>query len=217
MHWGFNDLSFARTPPPNAAKETKSYSAVLKWPQRWHRLPGRSDFSLFYNSSENFTPVGGRVNIYNQGLTSPQGNTKEYGFNLGLLGEKLSFRLNRFETKVLAASSPPPAFVIAHNNAVVQLSSFWAIEGNVNPANVPFMNAAIDRLYSALPSDYRSLRDFRVVGTAPNLAVSFGQLSGITDTTDFVARGTEIELVFNPTTQWRILANVAKQHHRLVQ
>ena len=211
VHWGFDDLSFARTPPPNAAKETKSYSAVLKWPKRLLALPRGTDLSVFYNSSGNFTPVGGRVDIYNQGLPSPQGATKEYGVNVGLFGDKLSLRVNRFETTVRGATSPPPSFSIAHNNATVQQAGNWGVEGNFNPENVPFMNAVIERLFSALPSDYRSLRDFRIVGTAPNLSPSFGQLNGITDTTDFIARGTEVELVYNPTRNWRILANVAKQ------
>ncbi|MBL9189929.1 MAG: TonB-dependent receptor plug domain-containing protein [Opitutaceae bacterium] len=211
VHWGFNDVSFARTPPPNAAKETKSYSAVLKWPQRLVALPRGTDLSVFYNSSENFTPVGGRVDIYNQGLPSPQGATKEYGVNVALFGDKLSLRVNRFETTVRGATSPPPSFSIAHNNATVQQAGNWGVEGNFNPENVPFMNAVIERLFSALPSDYRSLRDFRIVGTAPNLSPAFGQLNGITDTTDFLARGTEVELVYNPTRNWRILANIAKQ------
>ncbi len=144
VNWGFNDVSFPRTPPPNAAKETKSYSAVLKWPQRLLALPRGSDLSVFYNSAENFTPVGGRVTIYNQGRPSPQGATKEYGFNAALFGDRLSLRVNRFETTVRGASSSASAFGTAHNNAVVQTSSYWAVEGNINPGNVPFMNAAIE-------------------------------------------------------------------------
>jgi hypothetical protein len=36
-------------------------------------------------------------------------------------------------------------------------------------------------------------------------------LPGRTDTTDYTAKGTEIEMVYNPTRNWRILANVARQ------
>ncbi len=211
VHWGFGDLSFDRTPPPNVAKETKSYSAVLKWPQRLLRLPGRTDLSVFYNASENFTPVGGRINAYNQSLPSPQGDTKEYGLTLGLFGDKLSLRLNRFETGVLATSSSLLGYGNTHNNAITQQVEFWAREININPENAPFMNAAVARLLSPLPADYLQLRDFRTIGTAPNLSFAYAPLNGITDTTDYVARGTEIELVYNPTRHWRILANVAKQ------
>ncbi len=211
VHWGFDDVVFDRTPPPNATKETKSYSAVLKWPQRLLPLPDGAGLSVFYNSSENFTPVGGRINIYSEGLPSPQGETKEYGINVSLFQNKLNLRINRFETNVLATSSPPPGFSVGHNNATVQVASFWSTEGNINPDNVPFMNAAIERLFSALPPDFRQLRNFQVLGTAPDLSASFENLSGVTDTTDFVAKGMEFEIVYNPTRNWRILANVAKQ------
>ncbi len=36
-------------------------------------------------------------------------------------------------------------------------------------------------------------------------------VSGVSDTTDFEAKGQELELVFNPNRRWRILANFAKQ------
>ena len=50
-------------------------------------------------------------------------------------------------------------------------------------------------------------------GVAPNIASSRGNtnIGTATDTTDFTARGTEFEVVYNPTPNWRILANVSTQ------
>ena len=212
VHYGFNDLSFANTPPPNVAKEIKSYSAVLKWPRKLVRLPRGTDFSVFYNSSENFTPAGGRIDPYNKPLASPQGETKEHGFNLSLFDGKLGVRFNRFQTNVKGQTSNHPAFGNATNNAIVQQTALWAVEGNVNPSNVPFMNLAMERLRSALPPDYLGLRSFSVIGQTPNISASFSaNLAGTVDTADYSATGTEIDLLYNPTKKWRILANVAKQ------
>jgi hypothetical protein len=72
------------------------------------------------------------------------------------------------------------------------------------------MNAAIARLTSALPSNYLSLRNWTVSGTAPNIGVSFTDLIA-SDTTDFTAKGAEIDLIYNPRRNWRILFNIAKQ------
>jgi hypothetical protein len=72
-------------------------------------------------------------------------------------------------------------------------------------------NADIDLLFGALPPDFKTLQNFQVAGTSPNISATVTRLSGATDTTDFVAKGSEVELVFNPTRNWRILANVAKQ------
>ncbi|MGH7956047.1 MAG: hypothetical protein ACREH8_03430, partial [Opitutaceae bacterium] len=71
VEYGFNDFNFPSTPPPTAAKEVKTYSVMLRWPQKLVRLPFGADAAVFVNRSENFTPLGGRVNIYGQGLPSP--------------------------------------------------------------------------------------------------------------------------------------------------
>jgi len=209
--YGFKDLPFSGTPPPNVAKNVVSYSAVLKWPQKLLRLPAGTDFSVFYNESENFTPIGGRTDSYLQPIPSPEGKTNEYGFNLYLFDGKFSLRYNRFETSNTGQSSTPAVYDQATRAFTVQLASYWLEEGNRNPENVPFMNAAIERLFSTLPANYRAERNLIVSGTAPNLSSSFSNPGGGSDTVDFTATGDELELVYNPTSKWRILANVSHQ------
>lgn len=211
VHWGFNDLNFPRTPPRLAAKETKSYSAVLRWPEKLVRLPAGTDISLFYNKSENFTPLGGRVDSYNREMASPQGKTKEFGINFFAFHDNLNIRLNRFETSVTGQTSTPFPYVVATQNAVVLQASLWATEANRNPANVALMDAAIAKLFSRLPDNYASFYQYTVSGVAPNISTSLTALAGKSDTVDFTAKGTEIDVIFNPTRNWRILANVAKQ------
>lgn len=211
VHYTFGDFDFPSTPPFNVEADIWSYSAVLRWPHRFVKLPAGTDLSVFYNESSNFTPAGGRVNAYGNSLASPQGETKEYGVNLSLFNNRLSLRANWFETSVTGQSSTPTVFAEATYNAIAQIAQFWAIEGNVNPGNVAFMNAAIEKLFSPLPVDYRQKYAYTVTGTAPNLSSNSLGLVGRTDTTDFTAKGMEFEVVYNPTRNWRILANVAKQ------
>jgi outer membrane receptor protein involved in Fe transport len=211
-HYGFDDFSFPSTPPANVAGEIMTYSAVARWPQKLIKLPKGTDFSVFFNQSSNFTPSGGRVNAFAEPLASPKGKTREYGFNLSLLQDKLNLRVNWFETDVTGQSLRPSVYTIAVNNGVLQLADFWGEEGNVNPQLVASRNADIELLFSPLPSNFRSLYGWGITGTAPNLSAN-GRiaLDGSTDTTDFTAKGTEFEIVYNPTRSWRILANVAKQ------
>ena len=211
VEYGFKDLPFSGRPPPSVAKEVKSFGAVLKAPQKLLRLPRGTDLSLTYNQSENFTPLGGRTDSYGRPLASPQGITKEAGFSLSLFDDKFSVRYNRFENSVTGQSSTPSVFDQATRIYTIQLAGFWAVEGNRNPANVPFMNAAIEKLFSALPPEFRAQRNFTVSGVAPNLSQSFSNPPGGIDTIDYTAKGHEIELVYNPTSNWRILANVANQ------
>ncbi len=214
-HFGFGDFAlFNGQPPPFAAKEIKSYGAVLRWPQKLLRLPAGADAGVFVNRSENFTPLGGRISPFGVSWASPQGETKEYGFNFSALNEKFSVRMNWFETAIKGASYNWSNFTAATVNNIFGAAAAWAVEGNINPRMAAQRNADIELLFSALPSNYRALHNFKVNGTAPNLSVSGNLntgLAGATDTTDTTAKGLEADIVFNPTPRWRILMNVAKQ------
>ncbi len=212
VHYGFKDFSFPRTPPRMAAGETKSYSAVLKWPQRLLRLPAGSDLSVFYNFSGNFSPAGGRAGTYGDPLPAPRGETKELGFNFSTLRDRVSLRLNWYQTDVLGRSLGNNGYNTTRGNVIFATAGrFWPAEGNLNPQNVPFMQAAFAKLLSALPANYAALHKFTVTGTAPNISSTYENIPNVTDTTDYTAKGLECDLVFNPTSNWRIMMNVAKQ------
>lgn len=212
VHYGFDDFSFPATPPLNVAGEVKSYSVVGRWPRKLVRLPLGTDVSVFYNESRNFTPVGGRINGYGEKLASPEGETTEYGANLSMLNDRLTLRLNWFETRVTGQSYNPTVVGIAAMDATVRAAARWYTEGTLNPHLVDIGIADAELLLSALPANYRELYDWHVVGERPNQSVNyFSSLPGRTDTTDYTAKGTELEIVCNPNRNWRILANVAKQ------
>ena len=213
VHYGFRDFAFPHTPPANVAKDIMTYSAVLRWPRRLVALPRGTDFAVFFNNSENFTPLGGRVNGFGESQPSPVGKTAEYGFNLSTLNDKLSLRMNWFKTRVQGQSFTPGVYATTITNAILQTTGFWGMEGNINPHLVAQRNADIERVFSVLPGNFRALYNWQISGTAPNLVATttLGGLPGTGDTSDFTARGLEIEMVCNPTRHWRILANVAKQ------
>ncbi len=212
VHYGFNDFSFPGTPPLNVGGEVKSYSVVARWPRKLVRLPAGTDISIFYNESSNFTPVGGRISGYGEKIASPAGKTKEYGVNLWALHDKLSLRLNRFETSVKDQGYNPTVVGISSMDAIVRSAARWYAEGLLNPHLVDRGLADAELLFSALPANYRNLYDWRVIGVRPNQDVVYtSSVPGSTDTTDYTAKGTELEIVCNPTKNWRILANVAKQ------
>jgi outer membrane receptor protein involved in Fe transport len=203
------DFSFPSTPPFRIGKEVKSYSAVLKWPQRLMRLPWGANASIFYSNSENFTPAGTRVDTYGRSLAPPTGETKEYGFNLSLLNNRFQMRLNRFETAVSGQAIAQNAGSTLRINGVLQRTGFWATEQNINP-NIN-RSADIEAVFAVLPANFRQTYGWTVSGNAPTLNHTFvSQLPGFTDTTDFVAKGTEIEMTFQPNSHWRFLANFAQ-------
>ncbi len=209
VEYGFSDFDFPSTPPLNVSKEVKTYSAVLRWPQKLVRLPFGADLGVFINASDNFTPSGGRVNPYNEPLSSPAGETREYGLNLSFLNDRFALRVNRFETSVKGQSFS--SYGNSFNNAVLQHTGFWAMEQNINP-HID-RSADIELMYSVLPPNFRQIHSWRVFGTAAEqtLGNSYSVVSGVSDTTDYTAKGTEAEFTFTPNRQWRILVNVANQ------
>jgi hypothetical protein len=186
---------------------------VLRIPRKLLPLPGGTHLSVFYNDSANFTPLGGRVDLYGNPKGSPSGKTREYGLNLSTFNDRLVVRLNRFETSIEGASLTPNFIGAATVNAVVQTAVVWADEGNLNPQLRAKRDADIELLFSPLPKNFRDLYGYSVTGNSPNIA-SFsrgGSLTGTSDTTDYTAKGIEADIVFNPTRNWRVLLNVAKQ------
>lgn len=207
---GFDDYNVYTFPKIIVAKEVKSYSAVLRWPHKLIRLPRGTDVSAFLNVSSNFTPAGSRINYVGDPLKSPEGKTREFGLNISALNERLSLRYNHFETTVVGQSFNPP---FNYTNAIVQMTGFWISEDNANRNPTINRRAEIEKIFAALPSNFRSLYGFAYTGSAANndQAQFVAGVSGVTDTTDFKATGHEVDVVFNPTKQWRILANFAQQ------
>ncbi len=207
---GFDDYNVYSFPQLTAAKEVKSYSAVVRWPHKLLRLPPGTDVSAFVNVSSNFTPAGSRINYLGDPLSSPEGKTREYGLNLSLLQDRLSVRYNHFKTSGVGQGFNPP---FNYTNAIVQMTGFWISEDNANRNPTINRRPEIEKIFAALPSNFRSLYGFTYTGSAAesNQGQVVAGVSGVTDTTDFEAKGHEVDLVFNPTRQWRILANFAKQ------
>ena len=78
---------------------SRSWSVVAHLNQFLNRkLP--VDVSLFYNESENFQPLAGRVGPLNNLLTPPVGQTKDFGVLLATKDGKYSLKINKYETSV---------------------------------------------------------------------------------------------------------------------
>lgn len=212
--WAPKDFTFPSTPPFRIGEDVTSYSAVVKWPQSIVVLPWGLNASVFYSNSENFTPAGSRVNTYGDSLAPPTGATREYGVNLSALGNRLQLRVNQFRTAVTGQAISQNAGSTLRINGLLQRTGFWAVERNVNPGID--RTGDIETVFAVLPSNFRQLYGWTLSGTAPTLNHTFvSQLPNFTDTTDFVAKGTEIEISFQPSSQWRFMMNVA--HAETVQ
>jgi outer membrane receptor protein involved in Fe transport len=194
---------------------TRSYSVVAKVPNKLLGLFPSAELRLFYNQSENFQPSGTRITPFGSPIPNTSGTTKEYGPNLSLFDGKLSVKVAHYETAVNNAPFSQIGSVSFQltGNFYAQTWSYWATESNVNPGIN--RQGDIDTLFKNNPigyDAYAKLYNFRLTTDAKGFkSATWSTPQGITDTTDYVATGNELEVVWNPINNLRILANVASQ------
>lgn len=213
VHYDLGDFSFPSTPPHAVTDDNLSAGVVVHWPKQWGKLPLGSQLSVFFNKSSNFTPLVGRVDPFGNTLASPEGNTREYGVNLSLFKNKFAVRMNVFKTSMVGAPFQPTFLSAAVSNAVIQRAAAWLQNANTNQTMDAQRQRDVELLFSVLPDNFRDLYNFKVSGEPPNRVVTSrtGNLSGLSDSTDYVARGLEMDIIFNPTSNARIALNVTKQ------
>lgn len=210
LRYTLDEFGYPYEPPFNAGGEIKSYSVVLRWPKGLVRLPKGTDASVFFNDSQNFTPDSSRITAENVPIAPPKGVTKEYGLSLSLFNDKLNLRVNRFETSVVNQTFNPGVYGTAHNNAIRQVAGWWNLQ--VNQTGNFDRSADARELLDAVPG-YRDLLGMQVTTnpTTGLVSTSENAIPALSDTTDFVAKGLELEIVYNPTRNWRMAFNLAKQ------
>jgi outer membrane receptor protein involved in Fe transport len=222
-------------PASSQSQDSWTYSVVAKFPEEYlFNLPLKSDLRFFWNTSENFDPVGQRRNVYNVDVGSPRGETEEYGFWLTMFDGKLDLRVTHFETKVTNASVSgvrnPYQYINTLINRMVgaDLNGFTPQDPATDPfdgdgfewSNGPntytsFIEVAED-FFAAIPQGLRD-RMGPEFNFNPSFIESNGQVSwdpdsitNLTSLSDVVSEGWEFELVLNPTRSWRIAINAAQ-------
>jgi hypothetical protein len=85
--------------------ESKAWGGVFHIPKRltsW--LPWGTTLSLFYDHDANFQAGAPRISLLGQSIPNPTGKTKEYGFMISTLNDKLTFKADWYNTTVAGAT-----------------------------------------------------------------------------------------------------------------
>lgn len=90
---------FPDKPDNDVSGITKSYGVVLHSPKfvREH-LPLGLDFDIFYNQSSNFEPSAGATDMLNKPVPPPTGKTKDYGIVVKMLDNRVTLKVNKYES-----------------------------------------------------------------------------------------------------------------------
>jgi hypothetical protein len=141
---------------------SKAWGGVYHFPKTltsW--LPWGTTFSVFYDKDQNFKADAPRQNLFGDTVANPDGHTKEYGFSVSSLNDKLSLKVDWYKTTVDNAT-----FDVTAGNSIAGTGGngyymwaaptwgyFWAaqlqdtIEGKI-PNNQNFNYALADNGYN---------------------------------------------------------------------
>jgi hypothetical protein len=201
------------TPAQDYEYDTKTYGAALKLFQGWNRIERSASegnwiaklargTTLYYNASDNWNPPASVVTDYfRQVLPTPTGEDKEIGVGFSLFDNKLVARVNWFETRNHDERTGIAGTLItrlAYGDTTLMrpwAESVVRIRNGANPAtNTQWnSNTTVDVSTGALLQQVWDLMKLPVdyyVGLSPGA------------TQESVAKGTELNLTFNPNRNW---------------
>jgi outer membrane receptor for ferric coprogen and ferric-rhodotorulic acid len=194
-------------------RETLSYGLVLHAPARWlRRLPGTPGLSFYYNSSENFdVGAGTRLDMLGKYIDPQQGETEEYGIRLSGLNNRFNMRITWYETDQNNISDPRISgrlrYVAELEKLIMQTTPKALLDasgyvGADSASLTPMFKAYLDawKWRGGEENTTHGGRDYLYSAPSPLAA-----------TTQSRSKGMEIEAVYNPAKNWRILLNVTKQ------
>ncbi len=193
-----------------------NYGLVLHTPPVLRgKLPAGADLSLTYNKSDNFRPSAPRADIFNKSIAAPTGTTQEWGALISLFDNKLELRVTKYETQGTLATDG--AFRELHNQVVRRIAS--QISNNSDSAYLAVANPAAVAAWnnwqqSPIAKQLLATYQFSLV-TEPSTGrinvTNNERIDIVVSTSDVVATGYEFDAVYNPTRQWRISMNAARQ------
>ncbi len=218
----FSTLVLPRTPSSTNVATSPSFSVVGVLPEKLRALlPFDSSLRAYWNTSKNFTPSGQRRNAFNEEIGTPAGKTTEQGLMLTAFGGKLDLRLNGFKSSAQNASDSAVSAASAINSTFTIVD--YLLSADVNRL-VPrdwgygsfptFTDAALAH-FAALPKRLRIGSDANfnprlVRGANGVYTLEREGITNVASTTDYVAKGLELEAALNVTKAWRLSFNVVK-------
>jgi hypothetical protein len=196
-----------KVPTTDVEGENLSWGVVLHTPKFVKdRLPWGMEFDAFYSKSDNFQPGAGRTDVYGRNQPPLSGQTKDYGFLVSVLENKLVVRVNWYDSAV-------------QNDSVVIINRFFP--GDIEAGywdsasrayNIINHPAAVAAWNANLPTElFQKGWAFARTPTLDGFTTFNNRPGGGVELADTVSKGTEFELTYNPTTNWRIALNASKQ------
>ncbi len=191
-------------PTGTGEEDTLTYSGVLRVNKLVGRyMPRGVELDLHYGWSENYQGLAGGRSVTGGFFPAPIGETKELGFSVGLLNDRLFFRANWFETMQQNLVDSGVAESIDTITFQMPDSPSGGIYGLQTLAQ---LNAVGFQMPPGV------VEAFNITFSEPNADgyVSYTRGNNASDIKTALSKGFELETTYNITRNWRLTANVSK-------
>jgi outer membrane receptor protein involved in Fe transport len=201
----FNPGALAGVAPANVAeKDTLTYSGVLRVNRLLgKRMPRGMELDLHYGWSENYQGLSGVRSVDGGFFDAPVGETRELGFSMNLLNDKLFFRANWFETS-------QQNLVDASVTESIETITFQVPDSP--SGGIYGLNTAAELAAAGFQMPPGVIEAFGITIGPPNADgyQNYARSFAGRDVKEAVSKGFEWEATYNVTNNWRIAVNVAK-------
>jgi hypothetical protein len=193
-----------------------NYGLVLHTPPFLRgKLPLGADVSLTYNKSDNFRPGRQTYDIFNNSLAPATGTTEEWGTLVSLFNNKLELRVTKYKTAAQGATN-------GNFTEIQNLLERRLVSEMVAMRTPGYQDEVIAKGFSSAlaawndfeksPTAQTLYQTFRIKTTPGSSIVDRDERIGeVVSTSDVLAEGYEFDLTYNPTPQWRMSLNAARQ------
>jgi catecholate siderophore receptor len=193
-----------------------NYGLVLHLPPFLRgKLPLGADVSLTYNRSDNFQPGRQTYDIFNRALQPTTGTTEEWGTLVSLFRGKLELRAGKYQTASQGAANS--SLGGTQTRLVQRLASQMSAlrtagyRDEVTTKGLASSLAAWDQ-FEKSPAAQSLFRTYKFkFSEGSNIVDKDERIGEVVSTSDILAEGYEFDLIFNPTSRWRIAVNAARQ------
>ena len=228
--WNPEFTKLSSRPALDESGDTSSWSLVGRYPEKWlGELPFGTDLQAYYATSENFNPVGLRNDPLGNAISQPTGSTKEFGVLASFLNNKITIKLNRFETdlkSVAATGSGININVASQAYAWIEGARFrelggipWStalatVTGNPNQFPIQSYGDFYKAVSATLPTRLTELTNPRQLDTNNDGSwdtIAFNSIPNLAATQNQISKGFEAEITANITSSWRLMLNVSQQ------
>jgi outer membrane receptor protein involved in Fe transport len=201
--------------------DTSTIGGVLRPFRNWSRIDSRADsgslwwqfvrdFGISYNKSDNFNaPSIAQVDVFGKALPKPTGEGEDIGIQFSLFDNKLFARVTWFEaSNENERTDPGTSISRLTSNVDTTLFRNWARtialinmgrdprvanwDSNLTPAETAAMEEAASKIWGQ-PYTY------------------YASLGSIAATRNAEAEGVEVQLTYNPSSNWTIRFTGGKQ------